>query len=91
MIVEALAGERPFKGQTMHELLTGILRGEYHLPGDGAGARRLDAALQQCLAKEPASRFASAAEARAQLIPAIREYSPHASPADAETIILRQP
>jgi serine/threonine-protein kinase len=91
MIVEALTGERPFKGKTLHELLTDILHGEYHLPGGGAGAGRLDGALQLCLAKEPAARFASAAEAQAQLIPALREYSPHDSPADAETVILRQP
>ncbi|HVG30015.1 MAG TPA: protein kinase [Pyrinomonadaceae bacterium] len=90
MIVEALTGERPFKGKTLQELLTGILHGAYHLPGDGAEARRLDAALQRCLAKDPAARFATAAEAKAQLTPALRDYTPHANPADAETIIVRQ-
>ena len=92
MIVEALTGERPFKGKTIHELLTAVLHGEYHLPGDGAGVRRLDDALQHCLAKDPAARFASAAEAQAQLTPALLDYTPHASPADADaaTIILRR-
>lgn len=88
MIVEALTGERPFKGKTIHELLTGILHGEYHLPGDGAEARNLDDALQHCLAKDPAARFASAADAQARLTPALRAYPPRATPADAETVIL---
>ena len=90
MTAETLTGERPFKGQAMHGLLTDILHGEYHLPGDGAQALRLDAALQRCLARDPAARFASAADAQAQLTPALRQYSPRPANADAETVILKR-
>ncbi|MCA1815743.1 MAG: protein kinase, partial [Acidobacteria bacterium] len=89
MIVEALTGGRPFKGRTLHELLTNILHGTFHLRGDAPELLRLDAALGRCLAKEPAARFASAADARRELLPLLRDCPPAAFLTnEAETVIL---
>jgi serine/threonine-protein kinase len=91
MLVEALTGERPFKGRTLHELLTAILHGAFHLGGDSAEVLRLDAALQRCLAKDQSSRFANASDARRELIPLLRACPPEAFlPNEAETVILEQ-
>jgi len=76
MVVEALTGRRPFSGKTYHELLTSILHGAFHLPTDSPGAERLDAVLQNCMAKDRGDRFSSAAAMQRELIPAIREYRP---------------
>ncbi len=72
MVVEALTGRRPFSGKTHAELLTAVLQGSYHLECDSRELKCLDEALQKCLAKDPAERFASVAEAQQELIPAIR-------------------
>ncbi|MEJ2206179.1 MAG: protein kinase [Gemmatimonadota bacterium] len=72
MVVEALTGKRPFQGGTYRELLASIILEPYHLPGTGPAMRALDAVLQRCLAKEPRDRFASAAELRCELVPALR-------------------
>jgi len=72
MVVEALTGRRPFSGRTHAELLTAVLQGSYHLECDSTELKCLDEALQKCLAKDPAERFASAAKAQQELIPAIR-------------------
>ena len=72
MVVEALTGRRPFSGRTYAELLTAVLHGSYHLEGNSSEVKCLDEALQRCLAKDPAKRFASAAKAQQELIPAIR-------------------
>ena len=72
MVVEALTGRRPFSGRTYPELLTAVLHGSYHLEGDSSELKTLDEVLQRCLAKDPAARFASAAKAQKDLIPAIR-------------------
>ncbi|MEK6408993.1 MAG: protein kinase [Acidobacteriota bacterium] len=72
MVVEALTGRRPFTGRTHAELLTAVLQGSYHLEGDSRELKCLDDALQKCLAKDPAQRFASVAEVHRELIPAIR-------------------
>ena len=74
MVVEALTGRRPFGGRTHAELLTAVLHGSYHLEGASKESRLLDAVLQKCLAKDPAERYASAAETQRELIPAIRQY-----------------
>jgi len=76
MVVEALTGSRPFTGKTYHELLTSILQGTFHLPIDSPEAERLDAVLQNCMAKDQGDRFSSAAAMQRELIPAIREYRP---------------
>ena len=50
MVVETLVGARPFGGQHPQEVLTALLQGEYHLPGDvgrDPGARRRCAALSR--------------------------------------------
>jgi len=83
MVVEALTGRRPFSGRTYAELLTAVLHGSYHLEGDSSEVKCLDEALQRCLAKDPAERFASVAKAQQELIPAIRN-CPVVSGFDAE-------
>ena len=72
--VEMLTGRRPFGGRNYHEQLTAILHEPFHLEGKSEDAKRLDAALQKSLAKNPDDRFDSAAEMRAELIPAVNSY-----------------
>jgi serine/threonine-protein kinase len=74
IIVEMLTGRRPFGGRSYHEQLTAILHEQFHLEGESEDVKRLDAALQKSLAKNPADRFASATEMRAELIPAVHSY-----------------
>jgi serine/threonine protein kinase len=94
MAAEALTGRKPFTGRTYHELLTQILQGTFHFPGDSPEARRLDRVLQKCLAKDRQGRFSSAAEMQLELIPAIRNCPPFlvtpqkAVEPDADTAIL---
>ena len=71
MTVETLVGERPFVGQTHHEILTALLNSEYHLPGDSIEIRALDAVVQRCLAKDPRDRYGSAREVAKELVPAL--------------------
>jgi serine/threonine protein kinase len=72
MVVEALTGRRPFRGNTYQQLLTSILQGAFHLQGGSGEAQRLDEVLQRCLAKDRKHRFSSAAEMQKELIPALR-------------------
>jgi hypothetical protein len=71
MVVETLVGERPFGGQTAHEVLTTLLHSEYHLPGESIEIRALDVVIQRCLAKDPRDRYGSATEAAKELVPAL--------------------
>jgi serine/threonine protein kinase len=71
MTVETLVGERPFGGQTPHEVLTTMLNSEYHLPGESIEIRALDAVVQRCLANDPRDRYGSATEAAKELVPAL--------------------
>ena len=71
MVVETLVGARPFGGQNPHEILTALLRTEYHLPGGSAEIRALDAVVQRCLAKDPRDRYGSAAELAKALTPTL--------------------
>jgi hypothetical protein len=71
MVVETLVGERPFLGQTSHEVLTAVLNSEYHLPGESVEVRALDAVVQQCLAKNPRDRYGCVAEVAKELIPTL--------------------
>jgi tRNA A-37 threonylcarbamoyl transferase component Bud32 len=71
MVVETLVGARPFGGQTPQEILTALLQSEYHLPGDSAEIRALDAVVQRCLAKASRDRYSSAAELAKHLIPTL--------------------
>ena len=68
MVVETLVGARPFGGQHPQEILAALLQGEYHLPGDSAEIRALDAVVQRCLAKDPRDRYGSAAELAKDLV-----------------------
>jgi serine/threonine protein kinase len=94
MVVEALTGRRPYSGKTYHELLTNMLQQTFHLQDQSPEAQRLDALLQQCLAKERSERIASAADLQYELINAIR-HCPVLAPRqaanlNADTIILKQ-
>jgi serine/threonine protein kinase len=71
MVVETLVGVRPFAGQSPQEILTALLQHEYHLPGDVAEIRALDAVVQRCLAKDARDRYGSARELANDLIPAL--------------------
>jgi tRNA A-37 threonylcarbamoyl transferase component Bud32/GAF domain-containing protein len=71
MVVETLTGARPFGGQTQQEILLALLQREYHLPGESAEIRALDAIVQGCLAKDARDRYGSAAELAKDLVPAL--------------------
>jgi len=71
MVVETLVGARPFGGQTPQEVLTALLRSDYHVPGESAEIRALDAIVQGCLAKDSRDRYGSAAELAKDLVPAL--------------------
>jgi len=71
MVVETLIGERPFGGETTHEVITSVLNGEYHLPGESTEIRALDAVVQRCLAKDPRDRYSSATEVARDLVPTL--------------------
>jgi eukaryotic-like serine/threonine-protein kinase len=71
MVVETLVGSRPFGGQTPQEILIALVQSEYHLPGDSAEIRALDAVVQRCLAKDSRDRYGSAAELATDLVPAL--------------------
>jgi len=94
MVVESLTGRRPFTGKTYHELLTAILQKPFHLKSNAPEAQRLDRVLQKCLAKDRATRYASAVEMQRELIPATRRCPPLAATEldglDAVTAILRK-
>jgi serine/threonine-protein kinase len=72
MLVEAITGERPFRGNDYTSLSRAVLHDTYHLPEWSAGARALDACLQRCLAKDPQHRVAAAAELRDDIVPLLR-------------------
>jgi GAF domain-containing protein len=69
ILVETVTGARPFRGQSSHEVLMAVLNANYHLPGETAEMRALDAIVQQCLAKDPRDRYGSALELKNALIP----------------------
>lgn len=71
MVIEALTGERPFRGGSYIEHLMALCSAPYHLPGQSAEEQTLDAALQRCIAHEPEGRFRSVAELKQGLLPAL--------------------
>ena len=75
MLAETLTGRRPFEGAGYSDFVQAALRGEYHLPGTSAEIRRVDDLLQQCLARDPQNRAASAADLWQLLGPALRALS----------------
>lgn len=72
MLVEAITGERPFRGDDYTSLSRAVLHDTYHLPGSSADARAIDACVQRCLAKDPHDRIAAAAELRDDIVPLLR-------------------
>ncbi len=71
MVVETLTGARPFGGQTPQETVAALLQSEYHVPGESAEIRALDAVVQGCLAKDSRDRYGSAAVLANDLVPAL--------------------
>ena len=71
MVVETFVGARPFDGQTQHEILSSLLRSDYHLPGESVEIRALDAVVQRCLAKDPRDRYGSVTEVAKELVPTL--------------------
>jgi serine/threonine protein kinase len=71
MLVEALTGARPFRGRTIGEVIAAVLSSTYHLPGETPEMRALDAIVQRCLARDPETRYSSAAELSRELVPAL--------------------
>lgn len=63
---EMLAGRRPFRGGTAYEIAAGIL-GDTPNPFPARVPSLLRAIVSRCLSKEPANRYASAAEVGAAL------------------------
>jgi hypothetical protein len=86
MVAEVLTGERPFKGATYNELAHAIFHEDYHLPSDSNEVRALDDALQRCLAREQSQRYATVAEMRDAVIPAMRHFPTQASPPAASEV-----
>jgi hypothetical protein len=86
---EAIAGERPFKGRTLVELLNSMERDEFTLDAPGPEAARVVEAIRRALSKDPALRFASAEEMRRELVAALAACPPPEEPAlDADTVML---
>lgn len=66
MLYQMAAGVPPFRGSTVFELSSAILR-DAPAPLPGSTPPSLRAVILRCLAKEPAQRYARAAEVRAAL------------------------
>ncbi len=75
MVFEALTGVRPFRGDDYAQLSAAMLGPRPRLPGGEPGVRAVEAALDRCLAPNTHERFESAAEVRAELVPALRACS----------------
>ena len=71
MVVETITGARPFAGATPEQVLTALLRNDYHLSGASPEVRVLDAIVQRLLAKDPRDRYGSASELARELVPAL--------------------
>jgi serine/threonine protein kinase len=76
MAFEALVGQVPFSGTNYHERVASILRGPEPFQTRLEGFPALQQTFLRCLARDPAERFPSAEELRAELIPQIRQYRP---------------
>jgi eukaryotic-like serine/threonine-protein kinase len=72
LVAEALTGRHPFPRASPTAVVTAILHDSFHLDGEGRDVRSLESVLQRCLAKRPDDRYRTAADARSELIPAIR-------------------
>jgi hypothetical protein len=85
MLYELLCGRRPFATETREELLHEIRNGEAPSPGSVRPGldRYLEAVILRCLAKEPAQRFASAAEVADELQRWLETGKPRTRPASS--------
>ena len=76
MVFEALTGVTPFRGDSYAQLSIAMLGKRSRLPGGPPGVQAIEAALDRCLATNIHQRFESAAEARTELIRALRACAP---------------
>ena len=72
MVVEAVTGRRPFRGNTYAEVMRSLLQDEFHLDGGSQASTPLENILRQCLARNPAERIESVSMLRPRLIAALR-------------------
>ncbi len=76
MVFEVLTGVRPFRGDSYAQLSAAMLGQRPRLPEGPPGVQAIEAALDRCLAPNIHERFKSAAEARAELVRALRTCAP---------------
>ena len=76
MAFEVLTGRLPFSGNTYSERVISVLHGNISMQGISGSGKALQSVLRKCLAKDPAARFATAAEVRRSLIPLLAQYKP---------------
>ncbi|HLH18276.1 MAG TPA: protein kinase [Bryobacteraceae bacterium] len=74
--VEALTGRRPFRGRTAGEILRSLLNDPIEIQADGRDGHQIKRVLRRCLARDPAGRYRSVNEMRAELIPLLRNCRP---------------
>jgi eukaryotic-like serine/threonine-protein kinase len=82
---EMLTGQRPFGGDSTPEALYAIVNEQPASLGGAPEAERLDAVLARALQKEPANRFATAAE-MAEALRAIQSGTPLATAPPVRTV-----
>ncbi|MFN0112486.1 MAG: protein kinase domain-containing protein [Blastocatellia bacterium] len=75
MLVEMLTGQHPFQRGNYQDTKLAITEQPYHLAGT-ATVRRLDEALQKCLAKNPGQRYARMNAVQDELLPLLRACPP---------------
>ena len=71
MLVEALTGRMPFRGDTTADLVRAVLHDVVRLQPVNPQVMAIDALLQQCLAKDARQRIGSVELLRGLLIPAL--------------------
>jgi hypothetical protein len=76
MVYEALVGQKPYAARTWVDLIAATTVGNVHVPGAGPGVRHLERVLKRAMAGNARDRYASVAELRAELVPAMLEYRP---------------
>lgn len=71
IIVRSLTGRKPFEGKNYQELMTAVMTQPFHIESDDPAVRRLDQAIQKCLAKRKEDRYPSVPAMQRELIPLI--------------------
>lgn len=82
MLHESLAGERPFKGRTLLELLHAMHQTRPALPHDLAACDALARAHARALAPRPEDRFPAAEEMRREIVAALHACAAALAPRD---------